>query len=142
DASRREQIERARAGVWRDVLNPILERKEQRTQAAAKALGYRSYVALSEEARMVSIRDLLAEGHRFFQATDALYRPLRAEGARKSSTSPTQPPPAGSCSTWCPTRSPRPGRRCSPSPRETSRGCGTTGTSCAATTRSTGRRTR
>jgi len=83
DAQRRAAVEKARAGVWRDVLNPILQRKEEEAQRLAMKLGYRSYVALSEEVRMVSLKDLLAEGHRYLEATDALYRPLLAEVARK-----------------------------------------------------------
>ncbi|HVE85194.1 MAG TPA: hypothetical protein VND93_20220, partial [Myxococcales bacterium] len=83
DAQRRAEIERARAAVWRDVLNPILARKEEEAQRLAKKLGYRSYVALAEEVRLVSLKDLLAEGHRFLESTDALYRPLLAEVAKK-----------------------------------------------------------
>jgi len=83
EASRRAAIEKAQAGVWKDVLNPILARKEEATQKLAKALGYRNYVALSEEARVVSLRDLLVEGNRFLQETDALYQPLLAELAKQ-----------------------------------------------------------
>jgi hypothetical protein len=83
DAGRRAAIEKAQAGVWKDVLNPILARKEEATQKLAKALGYRSYVALSEESRMVGLRDLLVEGNRFLQDTDGLYQPLLAEVAKQ-----------------------------------------------------------
>ncbi|HEY8207010.1 MAG TPA: hypothetical protein VIG99_06005 [Myxococcaceae bacterium] len=83
DAAKRAAIEKAQATVWKDVLNPILARKEEETQKLAKTLGYGSYVALSEESRMVSLKDLLAEGNRFLQATDALYQPLLAEVAKK-----------------------------------------------------------
>src|SRR5206468_8247716 len=83
DAGRRAEIELARAAVWRDVLNPVLERKEQAAQRVAKQLGYSSYVALSEEQRLVEVKPLLAEGRRFLDATDALYRPLLAEVAEK-----------------------------------------------------------
>jgi hypothetical protein len=83
DAGRRGEIEKARAEVWRDVLNPILARKEQEAQKIAKRLGYASYVALSEESRLVDLKALLAEGHRFLVATDELFKPLLAEVAQK-----------------------------------------------------------
>src|SRR5262249_46458878 len=48
-------------------------------QRLAKELGYASYVALSEESRLVQLRPLIVEGHRFLGATDAIYRKLLAE---------------------------------------------------------------
>jgi hypothetical protein len=83
DAKRRTEIESARAATWRDLLNPILARKEDAIQRLAKQLGYKSYVALSEEQRWVDLKPLIAEGHRFLVATDPIYRPLLAEVAEK-----------------------------------------------------------
>jgi hypothetical protein len=83
DAKRRAEIESAKAAVWRDTLNPILARKEEAVQRLAKQLGYPSYVALSEEARLVALRPLIVEGHRFLSSSDALYRRLLADVADK-----------------------------------------------------------
>lgn len=83
DAARREEIEQARAQIWKDVLNPILARKEEAVQKLARELGYASYVALSEEYRRVDLKWLIAEGERFTVATDAVYRPLLDEVAQK-----------------------------------------------------------
>ncbi len=83
DADRRLELEKARATVWRDTLNPILQRKEAEAQRLAKALGYASYVALSEEVRAVDLKALIAEGRRFLKATDGLYQPLLAEVAQR-----------------------------------------------------------
>jgi hypothetical protein len=83
DRKRRAELESARAAVWRDTLNPILLRKEEASQALARQLGYPSYVALSEEYRLVDLKPLIAEGHRFLGATDAVYQALLGEVARK-----------------------------------------------------------
>jgi hypothetical protein len=83
DAGRRAEIERVRAEVWRNVLNPILAKKEAEVQRLARKLGYRSYVALAEEARLVNLRQLLEEGHRFLLASDPMYAPLLEDIARK-----------------------------------------------------------
>jgi hypothetical protein len=83
DAARRSDIEKARAGVWRDVLNPILERKEATAQRLARELGHPSYVALSEESRRVRLRPFMVEGHRFIQATDGLFHQLLAEVSQR-----------------------------------------------------------
>src|SRR5581483_11012686 len=58
DASRRAAIESARAQVWKATLNPILEKKEAEAQRLARGLGYRSYVDLAQEYRMVDLRAL------------------------------------------------------------------------------------
>jgi len=82
DAGRRQAIESARAKVWKESLNPILERKEVEAQRLARALGYRSYVDLAEDFRRVDLRGLIAEGERFRAATDETYAKLLAEVAR------------------------------------------------------------
>lgn len=83
DAGRRAVIESARARVWKEKLNPILEKKEAEAQRLAKALGYRSYVELAEEFRLVDLRALIVEGERFRAATEASYNELLKEMAHK-----------------------------------------------------------
>ena len=83
DAKRRAEIDAARARVWRDTLNPILERKEIEAQKLAKELGYPSYVRLSEELRLVDLRSLIVEGRRILDATEPVYKKLLAEAADK-----------------------------------------------------------
>ena len=83
DAGRRAAIETARAQVWRDVLNPILEKKEAEAQRLARGLGYRSYVALAEDVRRVDLRALISECARFRVATEATYLKLLDEVARR-----------------------------------------------------------
>jgi len=79
DASRRAEIDRARAGIWKTVLNPILAEKEATAQRLARELGYGSYVELSEESRRVQLRPFMVEGKRFLDATDGLFRQLLEE---------------------------------------------------------------
>ncbi len=88
DAGRRQQMEQARAAVWRDTLNPILQRKEAQVQRLAKELGYASYVAFSEEVRMMDLKTLIADGRRFLAATDGLFRPLLEEVAQRELQTP------------------------------------------------------
>lgn len=82
DPAHRAEIEKVTSEVWEKTLNPILERKEVAAQQVAKRLGYASYVALSEESRRVKLEPLIAEGRRFFLATDALYRQVLADVAQ------------------------------------------------------------
>src|SRR5262249_29885960 len=79
DAQRRAEIESVRARVWKETLNPILERKEAESQKLARELGYHSYVQLSEEYRLVDLAPLIAEGRRILDATEPLYKRLLAE---------------------------------------------------------------
>jgi hypothetical protein len=81
DAGRRAAIESARAQVWKTTLNPILERKEAESQKLAREMGYRSYVQLSEEFRLVELAPLVEEGKRVLESTEAVYKPLLAEVA-------------------------------------------------------------
>jgi len=83
DAGRRAAIESARAQVWKTTLNPILERKELESQKLARELGYRSYVQLSEEFRLVELPPLIEEGKRILLATEPTYKRLLAEVADK-----------------------------------------------------------
>jgi hypothetical protein len=79
DAVRRVEIDKARAEVFRSVLNPILAEKEATAQRLARELGYRSYVELSEESRRAQLRPFMVEGKRFLDATDGLFRALLQE---------------------------------------------------------------
>lgn len=79
---RRAAIESARARIWKEQLNPILERKEAEGQRLARELGYDNLLALAQEYRLVDLKTLIAQGERFRQATDALYRGLLEEQAR------------------------------------------------------------
>jgi len=83
DAGRRVEIDRARAEVWRTVINPILADKEATAQRLAKELGYRSYVELSEESRRVQLRPFMVEGKRFLDATDGLFHALLQEVSQR-----------------------------------------------------------
>jgi hypothetical protein len=83
DAGRRAVIESARAQVWKTTLNPILERKEAEVQRLARELGYRSYVELSEESRLVELAPLVEEGKRVLESTESVYDKLLAEVAQK-----------------------------------------------------------
>jgi len=79
DAGRRAMIEKARAEIWKTVLNPILAEKEATAQRLARELGYRSYVELSEQSRRVQLRPFMVEGKRFLDATEGIYRELLQE---------------------------------------------------------------
>jgi len=79
DAGRRAEIEKARSEIQKTVLNPILAEKEAMAQKLARALGYRSYVELSEESRRAQLRPFMVEGKRFLDATDAMFKELLAE---------------------------------------------------------------
>jgi len=79
DPERRKAIFRAQARVWREVLNPILWKKEERVRALTRRLGYKDYVALSEEVRQVDLKKLVKLGDEFIKETDGLYRRLLRE---------------------------------------------------------------
>lgn len=83
DPARRARMEQESAQVRRNILNPILQRKEEAAQQLARELGYASYVALAEDVRKFDLRSLIAEGERFLVATDDLYQSLLAEAAQR-----------------------------------------------------------
>jgi hypothetical protein len=83
DPARRARIQEEIAKVWRDVLNPIHERKEARTQALLRDLGYDSYVRFAEEYRMVRLKPFVDQTADFLRATDAIYEALLAEQTRE-----------------------------------------------------------
>jgi hypothetical protein len=74
DAQRRRMAFAAMSVVRVKKLNPILERKEEAAQQAARETGYPDYVALSEELRQVKLDALLASGVAYVKATDAVFR--------------------------------------------------------------------
>ena len=51
-------------------LNPILVKKEEAAQKAARESGFTDYVALSEELRAVKLDDLLVQGVAYVHTTD------------------------------------------------------------------------
>jgi hypothetical protein len=74
DAGRRQAIFQAMNKVRVEKLNPILEKKEETAQAAARQTGFADYVALSEELRGAKLDDLLAQGVAYEKATETLFR--------------------------------------------------------------------
>ena len=83
DPARRALIYAGASRVVEEQLNPILEKREAAAQKAARETGFADYVALSEDLRSVKLADLLAEGVRYVQATDALYAQLLDRVARE-----------------------------------------------------------
>ncbi len=76
DAARRGRIQSAVAAVYRDQLNPIIERKEAKTRQVVRDLGYESYIDLSQRYRWMDLGDLIAQFDGLYKSTDALYRQL------------------------------------------------------------------
>jgi len=74
DAERRQLAFAAENAVRVAKLNPILERKEQAAQKAARESGFADYVALSEDLRQVKLDALLVSGVAYVKATDAVFR--------------------------------------------------------------------
>lgn len=83
DAARRQQIFAAMTGVIEGKLNPILERKENAAQDAARETGFADYVALSEELRSVKLESLLEQGVGYMRATQAPFELLLDRVARE-----------------------------------------------------------
>jgi hypothetical protein len=83
DAKRRAQAFAAMNAVRMQKLNPILVRKEEAAQIAARDTGYADYVALSEELRQVKLPALLASGIAYVRATDELYKATLDRVARE-----------------------------------------------------------
>src|SRR3954468_10500122 len=83
DAQKRAQAFAAMNAVRVEKLNPILQRKEQAAQKAARETGFADYVALSEDLRSVKLDPLLASGVAYVKATDALFRKTLDRVARE-----------------------------------------------------------
>jgi hypothetical protein len=74
DPARRAQLYQASTRIVLEKLNPILVKKEQAAQAAARAAGYADYVAMSEELRAVKLQELLVQGVAYIRATDPFFK--------------------------------------------------------------------
>ncbi|GAG15372.1 unnamed protein product, partial [marine sediment metagenome] len=83
DEERRQKLQAAQAKVWKEVLNPIHAREEERVQELAVELGYDSYVALSELYREVDLKKLIADTVEFVRETDEMYHKLFAGEVRE-----------------------------------------------------------
>ena len=83
DAARRRQAFAAMNAVRVATLNPILERKEDAAQHAARETGFADYVALSEEQRQVQLAPLLVQGVAYVQATESVFRATLDRVARE-----------------------------------------------------------
>ncbi len=83
DPARRAVLGAASMRVVTEKLNPILVKKEQAAQEAARAAGYADYVAMSEELRAVNLRELLPQGVAYVRATDALFKATADRVARE-----------------------------------------------------------
>ena len=90
DAQKRAQAFAAMNAVRVRKLNPILERKEQAAQKAARETGFADYVALSEDLRSVKLDPLLASGVAYVKATDALFRKTLDRVAREELDTPRE----------------------------------------------------
>ena len=73
DAARRRLAFAALNDIRVKKLNPILRRKEEAAQRAARESGFADYVALSEDRRAVKLRELLANGVAYLRATDDVF---------------------------------------------------------------------
>src|SRR5262249_16428510 len=74
DADHRQPAFAAMNAVRVAKLNPILERKEEAAQKAARETGFADYVALSEDLRQVKLDALLASGVGYVKATEGIFR--------------------------------------------------------------------
>jgi hypothetical protein len=83
DPARRAQLYAASTQIVSEKLNPILVRKEEAAQAAARAAGYADYVAMSEELRAVKLPELLAQGVAYVRATEPFFKSTADRVARE-----------------------------------------------------------
>ncbi|MGZ6123783.1 MAG: hypothetical protein ACXWLR_02430 [Myxococcales bacterium] len=90
DPARRAQAFAAMNAVRTQKLNPILERKEQAAQRAARETGFADYVALSEDLRGVNLDPLLAAGVAYVKATEAVFRSTLDRVARDELDTPRE----------------------------------------------------
>jgi hypothetical protein len=90
DPDRRRQAFAAMNAVRVQKLNPILQRKEQAAQQAARETGFTDYVALSEDLRSVKLDPLLVAGVAYVKATDAVFRATLDRVAREELDTPRE----------------------------------------------------
>ncbi|HOO55647.1 MAG TPA: M3 family metallopeptidase [bacterium] len=76
DPEKRQKLQSAQAGVWKEVLNPIYAEEEEHVKRLSKELGYKSYVALAEEFREVDLKAFIKTTDKFKKETDEMYRVL------------------------------------------------------------------
>ena len=76
DPEKRQKLQDAQAQIWKDVLNPIYARQEERVKELSKELGYKDYVSLSEKFREIDLKDFIARTQVFINKYDADYRKL------------------------------------------------------------------
>lgn len=84
DPERRRAIQSEVNRVWRDIINPIYEKRESIMQDVCRELGYPSYVAFAEDYRFVNLKELLQKCGNFMKETDSLYKNLLAEQVRET----------------------------------------------------------
>jgi len=90
DPDRRRQAFAAMNAVRVQKLNPILVRREQAAQKAARETGFTDYVELSEELRNVKLDPLLMAGVAYVKATDAVFRSTLDRIAREELDTPRE----------------------------------------------------
>lgn len=78
DPDRRQALQKAQAKVWKETLNPIHARQEERLQELSRDLGYKDYVELSKVFRAVDLKELINTTAKFYKDTDREYRELLA----------------------------------------------------------------
>ncbi|MCZ6691675.1 MAG: hypothetical protein O7H41_18980 [Planctomycetota bacterium] len=83
DPKKRQELQAAQAGVWKEKLNPILEEEEKKVLELVQEVGY-GYIELSEKLRFVDLGKLISKSQEFIKKTDGLYRELFAKEVRES----------------------------------------------------------
>ncbi len=78
DPVRRAQLQDAQAKYWKDILNPLHEKKTAEEESICADLGHGSYVELAEELRNVDLAALAHMSGAYIEKTDDLYRKLFA----------------------------------------------------------------
>jgi hypothetical protein len=79
DPAHRAEIDAAKQKIRRETLNPILQAKEKEAEQLAKQIGYRDYLELSSDLRLVDLHALLVKGAAYKANTDSTYHTLLAE---------------------------------------------------------------
>ncbi len=83
DAEHRQLAFAAMNSVRVAKLNPILERKEEAAQKAARETGFADYVSFSEDLRQVKLDALLVSGVGYVRATEGIFRATLDRVARE-----------------------------------------------------------
>lgn len=80
----------AHARLGGDPPGPLLREREAAAQRGARAIGYRDYIALSEDVREVDLSGLLADGTAYLRATEASFRRALDRVAREELSVPRE----------------------------------------------------